>query len=235
MMPNVQVHGLDIYYEIHGEGRPLLLILGLGSDLSQYTRIIKRLARKHQVIAFDNRGSGRSAKPDSPYSMDMMADDAIALMKSLAIDKADVVGISMGGRIALSIALNYPDQVDRLALVCTGPHYFSRIKISLPLLLLLPIRQLPPIRRKYPQPRFAYLRQREATFNFEVGEKLSVIQTPTVILHGIKDQTALYTNAIEMHDKIKNSTLVTFRGGHLFFMLGERQKFLDELTTFLAT
>src|SRR6266700_2919026 len=100
-MPYLKIDDIQMYYEIHGDGEPLLLIVGLGTDISEWDGIIRWLAQKYQVLAFDNRGAGRTDKPDVPYSIEMMADDTAELMKALAIERASLLGISMGGKIAL--------------------------------------------------------------------------------------------------------------------------------------
>jgi 3-oxoadipate enol-lactonase len=118
-----------MYYEVHGEGRPLLLICGLGNDLSSWDLQIPELARKHRVISFDNRGSGRTDAPDHPYSIRMMAGDTAGLMDTLGIEKAHVLGVSMGGYIAEELAMACPGRVTSLVLATTsvGPYM---LKIS---------------------------------------------------------------------------------------------------------
>ena len=102
-MPYVKVNDIQMYYEIHGEGEPLVLILGLGTDISEWGGIIHWLAEKFQVLAFDNRGVGRTDKPDIAYTIEMMADDTAGLMQALGIQQAYIVGISLGGRICAGI------------------------------------------------------------------------------------------------------------------------------------
>jgi 3-oxoadipate enol-lactonase len=118
-MPTIRVNDIDMYYEIHGEGEPVVLIAGLNSDHTLYTAIIPKLAERYQVVAFDNRGVGRSDKPDIPYSIDMMADDTAGLLNTLGIQQAHILGTSLGGRIAASLALRYPSQIKSLILVST--------------------------------------------------------------------------------------------------------------------
>jgi len=119
-MPIVKANDIQMYYEIHGEGRSLVLIGGPGFDLSDLQRISSWLAQRYQVIVFDNRGAGRTDKPDIPYSMEMMDEDTAALLKALAIERASLLGISMGGKIALALALRYPERVEKLILVSTS-------------------------------------------------------------------------------------------------------------------
>ena len=122
-MPTVRVNDITMYYEIHGEGEPVVLIAGLNSDHTLYQKlgIISRLAESYQVVAFDNRGVGRTDKPDSPYSIEMMAEDTVGLLDVLGIKKVHLLGISMGGRIALALTLRHPERVKTLMLVSTGP------------------------------------------------------------------------------------------------------------------
>ena len=97
-MPTVKVGDLDMYYELHGEGEPLVLIGGLANDLSEWEWMVQRCAETHRVLAFDNRGAGRTGKPDIPYSIEMMAADTAGLMAALDIGGATVLGVSMGGK-----------------------------------------------------------------------------------------------------------------------------------------
>ncbi len=121
-MPFVRVDGLNIYYEIHGEGKPLVMIMGLGVDSSWWPpEVIEGLARHFQVVIFDNRGAGRSSKPRVKYTIRDMAEDTVKLMDYLGIDRAHILGVSMGGMIAQEIALTFPERVEKLVLVVTTP------------------------------------------------------------------------------------------------------------------
>jgi len=120
-LPKVKVNDINIYYEIHGKGFPFFLIRGLSSDVYRWPPdFISELSKNFKIILFDNRGAGRTDKPDIEYSMKMMADDTTGLMKALNIEKAYVLGYSMGGNIAQEIALNYPKKVKKLILCSTG-------------------------------------------------------------------------------------------------------------------
>jgi pimeloyl-ACP methyl ester carboxylesterase len=118
-MSTAKVGDINIYYEIHGEGEPLVLIYGYACHSGLWFRQIPVLSRKYRVIAFDNRGVGRSDKPDIPYTMAMMAGDIAGLLNTIGIDTAHIFGISMGGMIAQHFALNYPQRVISLILGCT--------------------------------------------------------------------------------------------------------------------
>ena len=119
-MPMVKVNDINMYYEAHGEGEPLLLISGNGGESSQWKDMIPTFSKDYKVIPFDNRGAGRTDKPDIEYSIEMMAADVIGLMDALGIEKAHILGASMGGMIAQSIAYLYPDRVKSMILVVTS-------------------------------------------------------------------------------------------------------------------
>lgn len=119
-MPTIKANGINLYYEFHGSGEPLLLIMGLRRNAEWWYRQIPEFSRHFQVLAFDNRGAGRSDKPEAEYSIPLFADDTAALMEALGIKRAHVFAISMGGYIAQELALRYPDKVQSLALGCTS-------------------------------------------------------------------------------------------------------------------
>ncbi len=121
-MPHVtSSDGARIHYEVHGTGEPVLLIMGLGSNAYGWWRTIPWLSQRYQVIAFDNRGTGRSDVPEGPYAIAQMADDAAAVLDVTGHRTAHVVGASLGGMIAQRFALAHPERVRSLILVCTTP------------------------------------------------------------------------------------------------------------------
>jgi len=118
-MSTAKVGDINIYYETHGKGEPLVLIYGYAGHSGLWFRQISALSKKYQVIAFDNRGVGRSDKPDIPYTMAMMAGDVAGLLDVIGVDTAHIFGISMGGMIAQHFALSHPQRVISLILGCT--------------------------------------------------------------------------------------------------------------------
>ncbi len=125
-MPKAQSNGIELYYEIHGTGQPLVLISGLGYPLWQWHKMVPFLAEHFQVITFDNRGVGQSDKPAGPYTAQMLAADTAGLLDALGIEKAIIAGHSMGGFIAQAMALDFPQKVAKLILCSTnfgGPHH----------------------------------------------------------------------------------------------------------------
>ncbi len=118
-MPLAAINGLNLYYEEAGSGPPLLLIAGLSGTTLGWAMLLPALAAHFRVIAFDNRGAGRSSAPPGPYTTRQMAGDAAALLEHLGITRAHVIGLSLGGMIAQELALAHPERVDHLVLYAT--------------------------------------------------------------------------------------------------------------------
>lgn len=120
-MPTVRVRDLDVYYEIHGSGPPLLSISGSGQDLRTSPSLGKGPLEAHfTVLHYDQRGLGQTTKPDVPYTMADYADDAAGLLDALGWARVPVVGMSFGGMVAQHLALRHPGRVDRLVIGCTS-------------------------------------------------------------------------------------------------------------------
>jgi pimeloyl-ACP methyl ester carboxylesterase len=217
-MPFQRVNGIQIYYEEYGKGDPVLLIQGLGYPSGMWFLQIPELSRHFRTIVIDNRGVGRSDKPDEEYSIALMASDATELLHALGIGKAHVVGISMGGYIAQEMALEQPDRLDRLVLLattCGGPEYLELTKDlwnetaafrNLPpdemIRKGMALAAAPGFARKYPelieqgvgvrmeilQPLYAFTRQAAAAFNFNSKDRAHLIRCPTLIIAGAQDR-----------------------------------------------
>jgi len=121
-MPKIKVRDIEMYYEIRGEGRPLLMIMGFlgNADCWDPLYMMPTLSDHYKLILFDNRGSGRTdfGNPEE-LTIRLMADDAAALLDALGIEHAYVLGLSMGGMIAEELAINHPEKVDKLILAST--------------------------------------------------------------------------------------------------------------------
>ncbi len=127
-MPTTKVKDIEIYYEEHGSGDPLLLVMGLAADSTAWMFQTPDFAERYRTVAFDNRGVGRTSKPSGPYSVHQMADDAVGLLDALGIERTHVLGVSMGGMIAQEIALRNPERVRGLILACTYPEPDSTVE-----------------------------------------------------------------------------------------------------------
>lgn len=119
-MPGANVNGTNIYYEVHGWGQPLIMIMGFGGGLRGWFFQTRAFKKHYKVIIFDNRGIGKSAKATEPYTVSTMAADALGLMDHLGIDKAHVLGMSLGSLVAQEIAIEHPERVSKLILACAS-------------------------------------------------------------------------------------------------------------------
>ena len=117
-MPHAEIGDVKIHYSETGEGEPMLLIMGFGMPGDAWLGSLPFLQGFH-AIYFDNRGTGRSDKPEGPYTLPQMADDAAGLLDHLKIERAHVYGVSMGGMIAEELVLRHPSKVRSLVLGCT--------------------------------------------------------------------------------------------------------------------
>jgi pimeloyl-ACP methyl ester carboxylesterase len=118
------VNGLELYYEIHGEGRPLVLIHGAYVSIpSNWDGLIPTLSESRQVIAVELQGHGRTTDRDTPITYEGMADDVSALLEHLKIPEADVFGYSMGGGVAIQLASRHPEQVGKLIVASASISY----------------------------------------------------------------------------------------------------------------
>jgi len=121
-MPTAQIGVVELYYERVGSGPPLLFISGTGSDLRNKPNVFDGpFAKTFDVLAYDQRGLGRSSKPDVDYTMADYADDAAGLLDAVGWPSAKVVGVSFGGMVAQELSLRHPAKVERLVLGCTSP------------------------------------------------------------------------------------------------------------------
>lgn len=118
-MPKAEVKEVNIYYKVHGQGEPLLLIMGLTGIQRAWVFQIRAFKKYYQVITFDSRGRGKTDKPSESYTVKVMAEDTIGLMDYLKVDKAHILGISLGGMIAQEMAINHPERVRKLILAST--------------------------------------------------------------------------------------------------------------------
>lgn len=119
-MPKISVGKINMYYEIHSDGFPLVMIMGLGGPAAAWDRyIVEEFSKEYKVIILDNRGTGQTDCPKENFTIDMLAEDTAGLMTALKVPRAHVLGVSMGGMISIKLALKYPEKVEKLVLGCT--------------------------------------------------------------------------------------------------------------------
>jgi pimeloyl-ACP methyl ester carboxylesterase len=245
-MPRQRVGDIEIYYEVHGAGpRTLVLIRGLGSNLLSWYEQIDEFSRHYKCVVFDNRGAGRTDKPDAPYSIKQMADDTAGLMDALGITRAALLGISMGGMIAQEFALHHQEKLSCLILGCTHfggpgvaqspPEIVAAVMAGTSATPEQQKRQLQAvfcddtierrpevveknnrIRAQYPIPPFAFARQIQGIAAFDASARLGQIRIPTMVIAGREDRLVAPANSRFIADRIPGAKLVELPGGHLF-------------------
>ncbi|CAA7599413.1 Alpha/beta hydrolase fold-1 [Acididesulfobacillus acetoxydans] len=261
-MPKCLINGIELYYEIHGSGEPVLLIEGLGYATWQWFRQVDALAKSYRIVIFDNRGVGESEKPDEPYSIDLMADDAAALLTQLGFAKAHVLGTSMGGFIAQKLALRHQEQVCSLVLACTsfgGPRSLPitaealdsmqkiagltpaevirqgfRAAFSSGFMAREPglVERLVDRRLNKPTPRFAWERQFAAGAGFAAESDLGQIRVPTLVLAGSEDIVIPPQNSALLAERIPGARLLIFPEAGHLFFIEQAEEFNRQVLGF---
>lgn len=255
-MPYAKVNGINICYEVRGEGLPVVLIGGLGSQMSSWAAQVPLYSRHFKVIVFDNRGAGLSDKPTDAYSIEDMADDTVELIDSLGIQSAFFVGKSMGGMIAQWIGIKYPEKVNRLVLACTsasrdevgneilrmGREIAIRVGMKavwLTALFLGYTREYLETNLGNIKETLALIPENKEAIDGYIGQSLaceghntkdlvSKIKVPTLVMLGDRDQIASPRRSRELVELIPGAKLLVFKGvGHGFWR--ERQEEVDNL------
>jgi len=263
-MPFTDASGFRIYFEEHGNGFPLLLINGLGSDHSEWLHQIPAFAPRFRVVVFDNRGTGKSDVPPGPYTTAEMADDAAALLRFLGIEKSHVLGVSFGGMIAQEVALRHPGRVEGLVLGCTGPGGELAVRPSpeamavfasagsgdaeTDLRRMLPflytdacIRERPEevegfVRRRLgsPTPPEGYAAQLSAAVTHDASSRLGEIRARTLVITGDADRLVHWENSLRMAGRIPNAKLVVLPGAPHRLFAETADAFNREVLRFLS-
>lgn len=137
-MPTLKANGINLFYESHGQGEPLVLIAGFSADHTAWREVVDRFKQDFKVIVFDNRGVGQSDTPRGPYNIELMCKDALALCDELGISQAHFVGSSMGGFIVQHLAGKFPDRVKTLTITNSAktPDYAFNLYLQTQLDLL---------------------------------------------------------------------------------------------------
>ncbi|WP_448702547.1 alpha/beta fold hydrolase [Mucilaginibacter sp. AW1-3] len=228
-----EVNGIKMYYEIYGQGKPLVLIHGGGSTIqTTFGRVIPMLAKKYKVIAMDLQAHGRTGDRDAPESFAQDADDVVALLKNLHIPKANFFGFSNGGTTTIQIAVHHPEMIDKIIL---GSALCKRNGVPAQFWDFMKQAQLANMPKELKD---EYLKvsgnpkglqimhdkdaARMVNFKDIPDEQIRSIKASTLIIIGDKD-VITPEHAIEMHQQIAGSELAIIPGVH-----GE---YIGEITT----
>jgi pimeloyl-ACP methyl ester carboxylesterase len=262
-MPVARVGSVELHYAVEGEGFPLVLIHGLAGDLSAWTPQVAAFRDRHRVLAFDNRGAGRSTQRDEPVTTEELARDTLGFMNALGIERAHVVGRSMGGAIAQHVALAAPDRVRSLVLCAS----FARLD-AIGERILRNMREVLEWRGSWADharhsvpffvsPRYyvehpdvverierliagetrlqaAYSRSSQACVEHDTLERLGEIACPTLLLAGGVDAICSLVATRWMQERIPHAETVVFEESSHFFLLEEQDRFMAVLADWLG-
>lgn len=261
-MAMINANRANFYYEIYGKGKPIILIAGYTCDFSSWQMILEGLTKYFQVLVFDNRGIGRTTDDNVALSVKLMAQDVMALADALHLEKPHIVGQSMGGTIAQTIASLYPDKISKLSVLTSSAKWRQAMLRGLKSLLVMRERDidfdfifeatLPWIfgetflsnakninefkqiilENPYPQSLNDQIRQFRVLDEFNGLAQLKSIKAPTLVAYGIQDLIALPNESKYMASQISQSKLVEFDCGH-GIMLEQPQQLTETLIDFL--
>ena len=234
--------GCVISYRLAGKGRPLLLVMGLGADVSAWQDHVPAYSERFLCILVDNRGAGRSGKPPGPYSTAQMAEDCAKVVEAVGESPVGVVGLSMGGAVAQELALRHPSMVGRLVLVSSwarcdeyllevldhlrvahevlGPAEFAQLlqlRIWSPSYVsghLRELREARALAAAAAVPHHAFAAQCTACMTHDALSRLGNIGVPTLVTAGREDCFTVVGRAEEIHRAIRGCRLEMFPGGH---------------------
>jgi pimeloyl-ACP methyl ester carboxylesterase len=235
------VNGLKMYYEIHGTGRPLVWLHGAfgGAEVDPI------LAKDRQVIAVELQGHGHTADIDRPLTHEHMADDVAALLRHLKIEQADVFGYSMGGTVALAIAIRHPEVVRKVAI---NGSYFGKLEEAFGPESARQFQNMPApadfpphVKEAYakvaPHPEHfptlvAKVKKMGLEFQGFAREDMKAIKAPVLIAQGDRDFIRP-EHAVEMFRLIPNAQLAVFPGADHFLIQQAPEKLLPTVAAFL--
>ncbi|MBA7481741.1 putative non-heme bromoperoxidase BpoC [subsurface metagenome] len=260
----VAVGDIEVAYQIFGEGDPLLLIMGYSGTMDLWApEVLKELASKYQVIIFDNRGMGKTTASDKEFTIELFADDTRGLLDALGIERAHVLGWSLGTYIAQELALRYPGRVEKLILyagdcggkeaIYPGPEIMdalgdtsasSRERGERLLATLFPEKWL----KEHPDPRTYFPRVTETSSSENIKRqyqswqkwkgsysRLASITQPTLLITGAEDVNTPWQNSLMLIDLIPGAWLVQLEAGGHGVMYQYPKKFGRIVLTFLAS
>jgi 3-oxoadipate enol-lactonase len=258
-MPTLQANQINQYYEVAGRGQALVFIHGLGSSIRDWEYQTPVFSKEYLVITYDLRGHGQSEKPDGPYTIAMFTDDLASLLEGLQVKSAHIVGISLGGAIALQLSLTYPAMVRSLTIVNSGPSLGGtpeqaqqeierRVGIVKQFGMRAMGQSLGPA--LFPEPKHAskrgafierwaenepnaYIEATRSMLGWDVTDKLSAIYCPTLIVASDQDYTPVAMKKAYA-ELIPNVQLEVISNAHHAVPIEQPQEFNNTLAQFLA-
>ena len=262
-MPTIEANGQTIYYEEHGEGEPLLCVMGLSADVLAWTLQVPAFSAAHRTIIFDNRDVGQSSMADGSYEIADMAADALALADGLGLDSFHLLGVSMGGAIAQEMACRWPERVRTLTLAVTWPSsgawarklsetWGSRVsKLSreehLDELMLLNhsetfyenaemvgfVREMM-LSNPHPQPPDAFARQLDASSRHETRDRLGSLSMPVQVIGAEHDLLVPVWKSKELAELIPGAKLTILDGAPHGATIEQAEAFNQLVLGFIA-
>ncbi len=248
---------MDVYYELHGHGTPLVLIAGYTCDHTFWDAMIDELAQMFQILIFDNRGAGRTKDKGVPFTLETLADDTMSLVQQLGIQCPHILGQSMGGIIAQIMAKKYADKINKLIILNSAARINCRTMKAMESLLNLRKENIPfDLLIETAMPWFfssdyltkpeniiffkkmlknnPYLqslqdqeRQFMALFQFDSQNWLHEIKTPTLVIAATEDIVCLPEESQHLTNNIANSQFIVIPSGHSSPL--EQPKELDKI------
>jgi pimeloyl-ACP methyl ester carboxylesterase len=266
-MPQIVVQGRKVYYERHGDqqGTPLILVMGMGGSCHGWLPLqVPDFSAARRTLIFDHRGVGESEDPGGPFSTAQLADDTCGLLDALQIERADILGIFLGGMAAQELALRHPDRVERLVLAGTYARPDAKRRMLLEQWRELARRDAPMevmIRERLlwtlqdetleqhdlidsmvdffnrggaPLTPDLFARQCDACLNHDAADRLRDIRQPTLVICGRQDALTPPRFHRELADEIPDAHLVTIAHGGHLVMLESARHFNHTILQFLT-
>jgi pimeloyl-ACP methyl ester carboxylesterase len=233
-----------MYYEIHGTGQPLVLLHGAFGFVEGWGTVLPSLAKTHQVIAVELQGHGHTNDLDRPLALEQMADDVAALLRQLNIKDADVFGYSMGGTVALGVAIRHPELVRKLAILGASagnlkdafePEAYNQF-LSIPAdfappMLKAPYDKMSPDPSQWPK-LVEKIKNLERDSKGYSAAELKSIKAQTLVMIGDREGIRP-EHAVELYRLIPSAQLAIFPGGDHFMIWQKPEKVLATLAPFL--
>jgi 3-oxoadipate enol-lactonase len=262
-MPTIAANGQTLYYEVHGEGEPLLCVMGLSADTIAWTLQLPAFSARHRTVIFDNRDVGQSSMAEAPYEMADMARDALALADALELDSFHLLGVSMGGAIAQEMALAAPERVRTLTLAVSfargGPwgrklsevwgarvQRMSREERVDELMLLnlsdaffenaegVAFLRNMMLQNPHPQPADAFARQLDASSRHAARDRLGTLDMPVHVIGAERDILVPVWRSRELAELIPDARLTVIEGSPHGANLERAEEFNNTVLDFLA-